>query len=115
MQDSDLAGCYHYSSSPGMVEENADLIYNRVNKNPKFISKQEFWQTVTNMINENCHFAAQRDVKVGICLGNIESELLTMQRLEQLHYQGYVDGYAFEYLSLTESTSRFFLNLISSA
>ena len=47
-----------------MVEENADLIYNRVNKNPKFISKQEFWQTVTNMINENCHFAAQRDVKV---------------------------------------------------
>ena len=49
-----------------MVEENADLIYNRVNKNPKFISKQEFWQTVTNMINENCHFAAQRDVKVRI-------------------------------------------------
>lgn len=46
-----------------MVEENADLIYNRVNKNPKFISKQEFWQTVTNVINENCHFAAQRDVK----------------------------------------------------
>ena len=104
-----------------MVEENADLIYNRVNKNPKFISKQEFWQTVTNMINENCHFAAQRDVKVGICLVNIESQPLTMQRLE-LHYQGYVDGNcvdktwicAFEYLSVTESTSRVFY-LISSA
>ena len=48
----------------GMVEENADLIYNRVNRNPKFVSKQDFWQTVTLMINEHCNFSAKRDIKV---------------------------------------------------
>lgn len=46
-----------------MVEENADLIYNRVNRNPKFVSKQDFWQTVTLMINEHCNFSAKRDIK----------------------------------------------------
>ena len=49
-----------------MVEENADLIYNKVSRNSKFISKQDFWIAVTHLVNESCNFVvgSNRDVKV---------------------------------------------------